>query len=226
MNSRPSSFDTNIRKANSVLAVWACAPEAGRQAIVIPDGCRDLIIEHRSHADTRCFMSELSRRTYAVRLSAGTRMIGLRLKPGTRVDEKALLEWASNRCPDDISKSDRLDEFCERPLAVVEMLECLQSGVSSVSQAARCLGVSRRTLQRTVKKTTGETPCFWLGLARVRRTCRSLGDFGRLADAAAVFGYADQAHMTRDVKAWLGVTPSAVKSGTEIVAQLNEKGYG
>lgn len=226
MSSKPSSLGTNIHKADSVLAIWTFAAEDHREAIVIPDGCRDLIIEHRSDSDSRCFVSELSRHTYSVCLSAGTHMTGLRLKPGTSVDDQALLDWARTSYQKDILESDQLDEFCERQFAVAEALECLQSGVNSVAQAAQHLGVSPRTLQRTVKRFTGETPFFWFALARVRRTCRYLSEFGRLADAAAAFGYADQAHMTREVKAWLGVTPSAIKPSSEVVAQVDENGYG
>lgn len=54
---------------------------------------------------------------------------------------------------------------------------------------------------------TGFPPRFWLALAHVYRTGRTLHEFDNLADAAMALGYADQAHMTRDPKRWLGVTP-------------------
>ena len=142
------------------------------------------------------------------------------------MDEQALLRWASCNDPQDLLETDRLDEFCERQSSATEALECLQSGVSSVAEAARCLGVSSRTLQRTLKQLTGETPHFWFALARVRRACRSLRDFERLADAALAFGFADQAHMTREVKSWLGATPAAIKPGTALFSRLNQSGYG
>jgi len=212
--------------AASVLDTWAYSTKNDRRAIVIPDGCRDLIVERQNHGDTRCSVTELSCRTHTVSVGAGAHMIGLRLRPGTRVNNRAMLEWASNSRPNEILSSDRIDEFCEHPVAVTEALECLQSGVFSVSQAARYLGVSNRTLQRTVKRLTGATPYFWLALARVRRACRSLSEFERLADAAAAFGFADQAHMTREVRTWFGVTPSVIKPGTEVFTQLGESGYG
>lgn len=78
----------------------------------------------------------------------------------------------------------------------------------------------------TVKRFTGESPHFWLALARIRRACRSLGDSDRLADTAEAFGFADQAHMTRETKRWFGVVPSSIRPGTEVFAQLNESGHG
>ena len=226
MNPENSNNDASIPKASSVLATWCHNAESRHQATVIPDGCRDLIIERKGHSANRYLVSELSRHAYSVQISAGTHMIGLRLRPGTCVDEQRLLDWANCSDPREILETDRLDEFCERKFSTVEVLECLQSDVTSVSQAAQRLCVSSRTLQRTVKQCTGESPHFWLALARIRRACRSLGDFDRLADAAAAFGFADQAHMTREAKRWLGVIPSSIGPGTEVFARLNESGYG
>ena len=118
-----------------------------------------------------------------------------------------------------------LDEFCKRAAAIDEALECLGSGINSVADASRQLGVSARTLQRTVKHHTGVTPQFWLALSRVRRSSRSLHYYDSLADAAHSFGYADQSHMTREVKRWLGTTPAHIRTNTELYARLIESGY-
>jgi len=217
---------TNAPTANAVLTKWTYESRHSTRTTIIPDGCRDLIIERHNNNRVRCFVSQLGRSTYSVNLRAGVHMVGLRMKPGIRIDEPALLRWASHNNPQNLLETDRLDEFCENPRSATDALACLQSDVSSVAEAARRLGISSRTLQRTVRQLTGETPHFWLALARVRRTCRSLHHFERMADAAATFGFADQSHMTREVKRWFAAAPTAIKPGTQLFAQLNESGYG
>jgi len=218
--------ETNVPTAKAVLAEWSYKSRHDRHTTIIPDGCRDLIIGRHSDNRVRCFVSQLSRSTYSVNLRAGVHMVGLRMKPGIRIDEHALLRWMSHNNPQNLLETGRLDEFCEEPLSATDALACLRSDVSSVAEAARRLGISSRTLQRTVRQLTGETPHYWLALARVRRTCRSLHHFECMADAAATFGFADQSHMTREVRRWFAATPTAIKPGTRLFAQLNESGYG
>lgn len=193
--------------------------------MVIPDGCQDVIIEVHGDQAARYFISELSSTAYSVELSADVLMMGFRLKPGTSVNERRLSAYTARNDFLSLLKGDRLDEFCTRSPAVAEALECLGSGVISIADAARELGLSVRTLQRTVKHGTGVTPQFWLSLSRVRRTCRSLHRFDKLADAADAFGYSDQSHMTREVRRWLGVTPSAISPDTDVHSRLFDSGY-
>ena len=45
-------------------------------------------------------------------------------------------------------------------------------------------------------------------------------------DAAATWGYSDQAHMTREFKRWLGTTPAALRTQPDIHEALQAAGYG
>jgi transcriptional regulator GlxA family with amidase domain len=78
---------------------------------------------------------------------------------------------------------------------------------------------SARSLRRKMQLVTGAPLRYWLGLARVRRAAREivLTD-AALADVALETGFADQAHMTREVKRWLGEAPSILRSKREQVA--------
>lgn len=77
------------------------------------------------------------------------------------------------------------------------------------SQLAQESGWSVRHLRRLVLRETGVTPRTARRLARFER---SLADVRRrhlsLANAAACHGYADQAHLSRDWRELLGVTPT------------------
>lgn len=217
-----SSFTRN----DSVLSVWTFTARETCRTFVIPDGCEDLIIEYREGSEMRYFISQLSRTTYSVELEGGTSFLGLRLKPGTHIKKHALFKWSSSNTLQNLLESNRLDEFCERPTAIIEALDCLKSGISTVSEAVQLLGVSSRTLQRTLREHTGRSPHFWLALARARRAGRSLHQHDKLSDAALELGYSDQAHMTREVKSWFGVTPSEIVPDTILFSQLHESGYG
>jgi AraC-like DNA-binding protein len=74
---------------------------------------------------------------------------------------------------------------------------------------ARQLSSSPRQLHRLCTKTIGYGPKL---LQRVLRVQRALilaqdDDNGRLAAVAAGAGYADQAHMTREIRGLCGTTP-------------------
>jgi AraC-like DNA-binding protein len=88
--------------------------------------------------------------------------------------------------------------------------------VHRVSDLVRVSGRSERTLHRLFLRYVGVSPGW------VIRRCRLRGAAARLkachsADVSAVaweFGYADQAHLIRDFRATIGVTPGAyVRAG-------------
>ena len=71
-----------------------------------------------------------------------------------------------------------------------------------------------RTLRRTFARAAGLSPKRWLRLHRLDAVLRRAGSGGAeqsLADLAQELGYADQAHLTRDVGALTGATPAALQ---------------
>ena len=89
-------------------------------------------------------------------------------------------------------------------------------GVTTVTELARRLAVSTRTLQRISLRHNGFTP----GALIRRRRLQGAADRLRQdpdADLAALaheLGYADHAHLTREFRHVLGVTPSDYRSGS------------
>ncbi|MEZ5703035.1 MAG: helix-turn-helix domain-containing protein [Burkholderiaceae bacterium] len=110
---------------------------------------------------------------------------------------------------------------------VVEALRAL-SAERTVQAATAQLGVSERTLQRLLKPATGRAPVYWKRLARLRQTARALshGPAGALADVACAQGFADQAHMSREIRSWLGVSPGQLQQRSSLLYLLNEPGFG
>lgn len=191
---------------------------------VIPDGCRDFIVEQDRDGGARAFVSDLSAATYQVKIAAGTRFVGVRLKPGVVIEQSELNDFLSSHAPQDLLVGDRLVEFCRCAPALSEALACLAS-TRPVGEVAKEIGVSTRTLQRVVVRETGKSPGYWRALARARLAAKALPHFARLADAAAAFDFSDQAHLSREMQRWFGRSPTAITLDDELSALLHEPGY-
>jgi AraC-like DNA-binding protein len=197
---------------------------------VLPDGCTDLLWWGGALVvagpDTRAHLFERQ---------AGVRVTGLRFAPGTgplvfgvpahelrdqRVPLSALWPERAVRVLEEQAASrtdpghalegialERLKEApAARPLAPA-VVELLAQG-RGVREVARAAGLSERQLHRRCRDAFGYGPKV---LARVLRLQRALGTARRavpLAQAALEAGYADQAHLTREVRALAGVPPA------------------
>lgn len=81
-----------------------------------------------------------------------------------------------------------------------------------VGTVAAELGVGRRRLEREFRRDIGLSPGT---VARIARFQRAVGAFVRgatPADAAVASGYADQPHLSREVRAMAGLTPVALRA--------------
>jgi len=186
---------------------------------------RDLIMRHRTGGPVQWFVSPLEDHTYEVTLTAGVQLHGYRLKPGVRIDECSLLAAIQQRQPERDELQSYLSSFSQLSTRIAEALPCLASDVGSVAQAANRLGVTPRTLQRLVTSETSRTPVYWLQLARVRRAARDVHRDLPLAEIADLHGYSDQAHMTREFKRWLSISPTSLRADAGVSSQLYEPGY-
>jgi AraC-like DNA-binding protein len=210
----------------TLLARWHSTPDKDTTAIVIPDGCRDLIMRLSPGEKPHWFISALVGHTYTVSTPAGVVMKGFRLKPGVRIDEERLLASVQNLDYDGEDFSDQINSFSVLSPSIVEALDCLACDVGPVADVATELGVSQRSLQRLLLRETGRPPSYWLLLARVRKAARAVFEPIPLAEVALIYGYADQAHMSREFKRWLNISPSKLRRGSAQSIQLNEHGYG
>ena len=101
-------------------------------------------------------------------------------------------------------------------------LEVLGDGHSSAAVLAAALGVSPRHLLKLFRERLGLTVSQY---RRVRRFAGAVaridrGGFGRLTDLAYASGYADQAHLGRDVRYFAELTPGQVAAARRPVASL------
>jgi len=209
----------------NLLAVWNAESRSDTNAIIVPDGCRDLIFTSTVVERGKCFVSPLFDQAKVISVKAGSHMIGFRMKPGVHIEEKALLASMPNNVADLSEISHRLYDFTRRKHSVEDALDCLASDIGSIANAAKQIGVSQRSLQRLLIRETGRPPIYWMMLARMRRASRMMLEPIPLIEIADMNGYADQSHMNREFKRWLNITPSVLRNAPEIITQLNNSGY-
>ena len=77
----------------------------------------------------------------------------------------------------------------------------------SMDSIAAEIGLSPFALIRRFKRLYGISPHAWRMQARANEAARLLRQGTRLAEAAAICGFADQSHLTRVFKRVFGVTP-------------------
>lgn len=193
---------------------------------MVPDGCCDLIWHAPPGQRPTWFVTDLTNQRYDVSGTVGESYFGFRMQPGTRVDRARLLAALSERPGYDASDILPILYDCTHLDAAVHEALMVLVDCDSVEHAARGLGIAERTLQRLLKAATGQSPAYWKRLARVRRAARTLPLAPTLADAAAVSGYVDQAHMTHEFQRWLGTTPAALRTQPDIQDALAASGYG
>ena len=218
---------------DAALELWRFIAPAAMRVPVFPDGCRDLIVSIAPGAAPACFVSALADGADAPAFAAGQHVIGVRMRAGAQFDEAAVLALLG-RCDgfDDADLLAAIDATVRIDARVQEALACLAAmPVPSRLDAAHArLGVSERSLERLLRARTGRGPLYWKNLARARRCARALSAdaaaSGTLSGLAAEHGYADQAHMTRDMRRWFGAAPSRIRLEPERFATLSALGHG
>ena len=206
-----------------ILETWEFRSKDSIQLSILPDGCRDVIWTQKKGAAPTWFISPLQDTTRLVRIDENTWSRGYRISAGAQIKEEALLASLEAESGGWLLR-DRLESFSRLTTQMREALSCL-SVSSSVAGASARLGVSPRTLQRLCLGESERSPSFWLRLSRVRRAARSLKDFRELKEVAFDFGFADQAHMTREFRNWMGLTPASFAQTPKLLAQVHERAY-
>lgn len=210
--------------------VWTRTTGEDDTAPVLPDGCMDLL-----WTEGRLFVAGPDTHAYRPDAPPGTRYAALRFAPGTapallgvpahelrdrRVDLAEI--WAGptvRRLTERVDASPdpaaALEELALRRAAgagppdplLARAVAALNAG-RTVAATADELGIGARRLHRHCLAAFGYGPKT---LARVLRLQRALAlartGLGH-ADTAAAAGFADQAHLARDLKALTGLRPT------------------
>ncbi len=211
--------------------VWTNAVDAGdRVGPVLPDGCMDLI-----WTDDRLIVAGPDTTAYLAAVPPGTTFTGLRFAPGAapavlgvtahelRNQRVALSDlWPASdarRVTGQVGGASRPGAALEAVATelwhdgaapgpmVGEVLRRLSVG-TSVAETASAAGVSERQLHRRCLDWFGYGPKFLVRVLRMQRALALARAGTPYARVAASAGYADQAHLARDVKELAGATLS------------------
>ncbi|NDL60145.1 helix-turn-helix transcriptional regulator [Phytoactinopolyspora mesophila] len=208
--------------------VWTGRADTHRQEVrVLPDGCMDLILArdalYVAGPDTTAHVTTWLPCTFTgLRFGSGVgpRVIGARahelrdqLVPladlWSAAEVRHLLERVHD-APDPAGvleslAADRLRQAEPADALAGYAVRLLEQG-SRVDQLADAVGLSSRQLYRRSLDAFGYGPKTLARILRFHRALR-LGRAGRApAEAAALSGYADQAHLSREVRSLSGVT--------------------
>jgi AraC-like DNA-binding protein len=94
-----------------------------------------------------------------------------------------------------------------------------------IGQLSRWIGISERQLHRRFSAAVGYGPKMFQSVLRFQRllkTARETGAERSLTDLAASAGYADQAHMTREVQRLSNLRPTVLLRSTDSTLQMSD----
>ena len=211
----PSSVPGAIR--------WTSVGGAG-PALILPDGCMDVIV-----VDGAAIVAGPDAVAARVAGFDGARLDGLRFPSGMLPQ---LLGIAADELTGrrvalaDVLPHRRIPRATDPEAIAVALLDGVDldgrigavaarlGAGRTVGQIAAESGRGERALHRLARRSFGDGPKT---LARIQCFQRAVGPIraGRaLADVAAAVGYADQAHLTREVRALAGSPPTALRAAT------------
>lgn len=202
--------------------LWTYGVEADARAIVLPDGCRDvLVISGPGQAD-EVRLTDWDLRPRSVRLAAGQTITGYRLRPGVTIDPRCATSLEAD--PDQLERAIASEARVDEEAGTV--IEALVAPGATVRSVARHVGVAGRTLQRRFHDLGLPGPDTWRLLGRARRAACALAGPLPLVEVAGAFGYSDQAHMTREFVRWFGTTPARLRRDRDLLLQIRQPGLG
>jgi AraC-like DNA-binding protein len=221
---------------NVVSCLWAglVPADADRETLVLPDGCSDLIWEQ----GVGCYVAGPDTGPSRSTSQAGTVIIGVRFRPSAggqvlglplsavrdqRVALADLRPAAAKRLPATLEPA----QAAARVLDVTGLLAADGTPDHAITRAAALLrdpaaraeevadgvGLSVRQLRRRCHAAAGYGPKTLQRVFRFQRFVRMVDSPQGppdLATAAALAGYADQAHLTRECGELSGLTPVAL----------------
>jgi AraC-like DNA-binding protein len=214
--------------AHLVRCVWVRTGTAA-EALVLPDGCTDVIVR-----DGRASVAGPDTGPVPVSLDPGEVVTGVRFAPGTAGvalgvpadelrDRRVALEdlWGragrriGERAGDDPlalarALAPRLTPAAPDPRIRAAAVRLARAPGTPVPAVAAAVELGERQLRRAFGAAVGYGPKTYARVMRFRVALALVRAGEPLAAAALAAGYADQAHMTREIGALAGRPPSAL----------------
>jgi AraC-like DNA-binding protein len=219
----------------AVACLWASFARDGRETLVLPDGCTDLIWEQGKGV----YVAGPDTGPAPARQAPGIAVFGVRFRPASggsalgvplseirdqRVDLSELRPADARRLPGTLDPETAVARMVDLAgvlvtgsppdLGLAHAASLLRDPRARVEDIADEIGLSVRQLRRRCDAAVGYGPKTLQRILRFRRFVSWIdagpaAGYG-LAAVAADVGYADQAHLTRECARMAGLTPAAL----------------
>ena len=219
-------YEEKPSRSRFVDIIWRTHDTSDGTYLAAADACWDMIFIRSIHGN-RALLSGPSSKITPVPYRAGNRNVGIRFHRGTfltHVRTSAMVDTteALQMPADETFVLAGLDwpmptfETAEAFIADLERLELLSDDpVAMAALRGQAPATSRRSVQRHVSSATGLSANRIRQIVRARTAAERLQRGESILDVAHDMGYADQAHLTRDLKRLTGYTPGRTKSRDE-----------
>jgi AraC-like DNA-binding protein len=222
----PFEYEERSSASRFVDVIWRTHDTSDGTYLAAADACWDMIFIRSLHGN-RVLLSGPSSRITPVPYRAGNRNVGIRFHRGvflTHFRTSTMVD-TTEALPMPTSESFLLAEE-EWPMPTYETADAfiaelerreLLSDDPIVMSALRGdgAGTSARSVQRRISYATGLTAKRIRQIVRARTAAERLQRGVSILDVTHDLGYADQAHLTRDLKRLTGYTPGQTKDRDE-----------
>jgi AraC-like DNA-binding protein len=203
----------------AVAAVWSSHAATPGATLVAADGCFDLIVCASNQGGVSAFVSTPVALAHQVTIESDDRHVGVRLRPGfgpALVGRPALLRAAevlTVERADDLEALvvNAVEALAKQPNIVADFIEKARASSGVVRLTGNASASRERELQRACRKWIGLSPKAFLRIERAWAARDAIAEGRALAAIAADLGYADQAHLTRELRGLLGVKPRQLR---------------
>jgi AraC-like DNA-binding protein len=213
---------------------WRFEASPNNEVVFVPpDGCADLMLSFSAGRFREAVLVQPAERYEVVSIAANDALFGVRFTLGLggacvkrrEAVERELARRFADKDPSDVGAveaalADAAISFIERwcgarPDWVAPALTELQArrGNVSVRELACHAGVTERSLHRGFVEWVGASPKLVSRTLRSRAAVELACGRAALVEIAAELGYADQAHLSRELRALWGVSPAGVRAG-------------
>jgi AraC-like DNA-binding protein len=219
-------YEEKASQSRFVDVIWRTHDTSDGTYLAAADACWDMVFIRSVHGN-RALLSGPSSIITPVPYRAGNRNVGIRFHRGTyltHVPASAMVDTTESLpMPADetfllaglefpLPTYETVDEF----IADLERLDLLSDDpVAMAALRGEAPGTSARSVQRHVATSTGLSANRIRQIVRARKAAERLMHGDPILDVAHDLGYADQAHLTRDVKRLTGYTPGQTKRRDE-----------
>ena len=219
-------YEEKPSRSRFVDIIWRTHDTSDGTYLAAADACWDMIFIRSVHGN-RVLLSGPSSKITPVPYRAGNRNVGIRFHRGTfltHVRASAMvdttealpmpagetfvmagLDWSMptfETADSFIDDLERLDLLSDDPVAMAAL-------------RGQAPATSQRSIQRHVSSATGLSANRIRQIVRARTAAERLQRGESILDVAHDMGYADQAHLTRDLKRLTGYTPGQTKGRDE-----------